>query len=174
MTDSPTDAPTPDLAVSRRSLLALGATTAGAIALAGCSSASSGGAASTPGAAASSPSQAAGSASPTTPAASASASTAPATGALAKLADIPVGGAVSATSNGAPIIIAQPTAGTVVGFSAICTHMGCTVAVAGKQLDCPCHGSKYVATTGAVINGPAPAPLHPFAVKLSGTDVIVG
>jgi cytochrome b6-f complex iron-sulfur subunit len=96
-------------------------------------------------------------------------------GPLAVLADVPVGGAVSATSaDGKPVIIAQPTEGTVVGFSAICTHMGCTVAPAGKELDCPCHGSVYDAATGKNLSGPAPRPLAPFPVHLDGDQVLPG
>jgi Rieske Fe-S protein len=77
-----------------------------------------------------------------------------------ELADVPVGGAVAAKdASGAPIIVAQPTAGTAVAFSAICTHMQCQVAPAGKRLDCPCHGSQYDATNGAVLRGPATRPL---------------
>jgi cytochrome b6-f complex iron-sulfur subunit len=96
-------------------------------------------------------------------------------GVLAVLTDVPVGGAVSATSpDGKPIIVAQPTKGTVVGFSAICTHMGCTVAPAGTQLDCPCHGSVYDAATGKNLSGPAPRPLAPFPVHLDGEQVLPG
>jgi nitrite reductase/ring-hydroxylating ferredoxin subunit len=96
-------------------------------------------------------------------------------GPLVAVADVPVGGAVSATSaDGKPLIIAQPTKGTVVGFSAICTHMGCTVAPAGKELDCPCHGSVYDAATGKNISGPAPRPLAPFAVHVQGDQVLPG
>jgi nitrite reductase/ring-hydroxylating ferredoxin subunit len=96
-------------------------------------------------------------------------------GPLAALKDVPVGGAVSATSpDGKPVIIAQPTEGTVVGFSAICTHMGCTVAPAGTQLDCPCHGSVYDAATGKNLSGPAPRPLAPFPVHLDGEQVLPG
>jgi Rieske Fe-S protein len=92
---------------------------------------------------------------------------------IAKVADIPVGGSKSARGpNGEKLLLAQPTAGTVVAFSAICTHQGCTVEADGKQLACPCHGSVYDAFTGKNISGPAPAPLHPFAVKVSGGDVV--
>jgi Rieske Fe-S protein len=96
-------------------------------------------------------------------------------GALAKLADVPVGGAVAAAGpDGKAIVIAQPTAGTVVAFSAVCTHQGCKVAPAGKVLNCPCHGSSFDAFTGAVLGGPAPSPLPAVAVKVSGTDVVSG
>ncbi len=57
-------------------------------------------------------------------------------------------------------------------FSALCTHKGCTVAVKAAELDCPCHGSKYNALTGAVINGPAPKPLPPVSVTVSGGNVV--
>jgi Rieske Fe-S protein len=93
-------------------------------------------------------------------------------GVLAKLADVPVGGAVSARApDGAPILITQPAAGTVVGLSAKCTHMGCTVAPAGKELDCPCHHSSYD-LNGKNLGGPAPRPLPPFPVKVVGGDVV--
>jgi cytochrome b6-f complex iron-sulfur subunit len=92
---------------------------------------------------------------------------------LAKVSDVPVGGAISAQSaEGKPIILSQPTAGDVVGFSAICTHMACTVKPAGAQLKCPCHGSVYQASDGSVVNGPAPNPLAPFNVKVSGQDIV--
>ena len=92
---------------------------------------------------------------------------------VAKLADIPVGGSASAKGpSGQPLLLARPTTTTVVGFSAICTHQGCTVEPSGKQFACPCHGSVYDAFTGKNISGPAPSPLHPFAVKVSGADVV--
>jgi Rieske Fe-S protein len=94
---------------------------------------------------------------------------------LAKLSGIKVGEAVSAKgADGKPIVIARPTETTVAAFSAICTHQGCKVAPAGRQLDCPCHGSVFDATTGAVVNGPAQRPLSAVKVTLSGDDVIAG
>jgi Rieske Fe-S protein len=89
---------------------------------------------------------------------------------------VPVGGAVAAKdAAGAEIIVAQPTAGKVVAFSSVCTHMGCAVALAAPtELDCPCHGSKFNALTGAVLNGPATKPLPSIAVKVSGDSVVAG
>jgi Rieske Fe-S protein len=93
---------------------------------------------------------------------------------IVKLADVPVGSAVSAQTPNGPVIVAQPTAGQVVAFSAICTHQACKVAPAGKTLNCPCHGSKYDAMTGKVLQGPARADLAPVTVKVSGQDVVPG
>ena len=92
------------------------------------------------------------------------------------LSKVPVGGAVAAKdAGGAEIIVSQPTAGKVVAFSAICTHQGCAVALAKPtELDCPCHGSKFNALTGAVLNGPATKPLPAVAVKVSGESVVAG
>lgn len=94
-------------------------------------------------------------------------------GGLVALGDVPVGGAVSATSaDGAPVIIAQPVAGEVVGFSAVCTHLGCTVQPSDDELLCPCHGSVFDAITGRNIDGPAPRPLDEFAVRVEGDQVV--
>jgi Rieske Fe-S protein len=145
--------------VSRRAVLAGGAVLAGATALAACSSSSP-----------TTPSQTApsgGSAGPSGAAAG--------TGGrgLATLADIPVGSAVSATTpDGKPVIVARPSADTAAAFSAVCTHQGCTVAPAGAELHCPCHGSVYNATTGAVIHGPAPKALPPLAVTVQNGQVV--
>jgi nitrite reductase/ring-hydroxylating ferredoxin subunit len=93
---------------------------------------------------------------------------------LASVASIPVGNAVSATLDGKPILISQPVSGQILAFTAICTHQGCTVAPAGKEFKCPCHGSVYNAATGAVITGPAPAPLAAIPVKVEDGNVVAG
>lgn len=135
-----------DLAVSRRTVLAAGAAGAGAVALAACGTGSN-----------------------------KKADNAPATGPIAKLADIEVGKCVSADlPNGKPAIVSRPTTDTAVAFSAKCTHMGCTVKPAGTELHCPCHGSVYNATTGAVIQGPAPKPLPKIDVHVANGEVIAG
>lgn len=89
------------------------------------------------------------------------------------LSSIPVGGAVSGKLGSTPIVVSQPKAGEVVAFSAVCTHQGCTVAPQGKEFDCPCHGSRFDGTTGAVLAGPARDPLPKLTATVSGGTVTV-
>ena len=91
---------------------------------------------------------------------------------VAKLSDIPVGGSISATLDGKPIILAQPSTGKVVAFTAICTHQGCTVNPDGAVLRCPCHASTYDAFTGKDTGGPARSPLAAIPVTVSGGAVL--
>jgi Rieske Fe-S protein len=146
--------------VSRRAVLAAGPTAAGLGLLAACGG-SQGGTGST--------------ASTGGPGSAGSAPSTPSKGSrvLAKVADIPVGGAVSATDPaGKPLIVSRPSDGEVVAFSAICTHMGCTVAPDGNVLRCPCHGSTYDPATGKNTGGPAPRPLGRVGVSVNGGDVV--
>ncbi|MDT8914017.1 Rieske (2Fe-2S) protein [Amycolatopsis sp. PS_44_ISF1] len=94
-------------------------------------------------------------------------------GKVIALADVPVGQAKSAkTPDGQDVIVAQPAAGTVACFSAVCTHQGCTVnAPEDGELNCPCHGSVFDALTGAVKKGPANAPLPKITVKVENGQV---
>lgn len=52
--------------------------------------------------------------------------------------------------------------------SAVCTHLGCTVAYfqSDQRFHCPCHGSVFNAD-GTVRHSPAPRPLEWFEVTLA-------
>jgi Rieske Fe-S protein len=82
---------------------------------------------------------------------------------------VPVGGGVVLAKE--KVVVTRPAPDDVRAFSAVCTHQGCTVdTVADGTIDCPCHGSRFDASTGAVRNGPAARPLATVAVVVrSGT-----
>lgn len=89
---------------------------------------------------------------------------------VASTADVPVGGGLILADQN--LVITQPSAGSFKGFSATCTHQGCTVAtVADGTINCPCHGSKYSVVDGSVQGGPAPRPLESRAVTVTGTAI---
>ena len=162
-TTDDTTASTDAALLGRRSVLSGGALAVGGAALlAGCGGTSATATGATDSSAA------------TTPAAPTSAASTENAGPLAQLADIPVGSAVAATLGGKAVVVAQPTAGTAVAFSAICTHKGCTVAPAGAKLNCPCHGSVFDAMTGKVLSGPAPRALTSVPVTVKDGAVVAG
>jgi nitrite reductase/ring-hydroxylating ferredoxin subunit len=62
------------------------------------------------------------------------------------------------------------------GFDDTCTHAGCSLAggeIEGTVVTCPCHGSRFDATSGAVLRGPARRPVRSYAVTTEGDDVLV-
>lgn len=65
----------------------------------------------------------------------------------------------------------------VLAYSAVCKHAGCIVSawVADRQLLlCPCHGSEYdPARTGAVVMGPADAPLPTIPVAVHAGQLVI-
>ncbi|MFE3112213.1 Rieske (2Fe-2S) protein [Kitasatospora indigofera] len=90
---------------------------------------------------------------------------------------VPVGGSVQVKdpATGDAVYLVQPTAGQYCAFSSVCTHSGCAVdAPKNGQMYCPCHGSKFDAATGAVINGPATKPLPKYTVTKEGDKLNLG
>ena len=93
-----------------------------------------------------------------------------AAGTTVKTADVPVGG--GAILSAQQVVVTQPQAGTYKAFSAVCTHEGCLVAsVSNNAIVCPCHGAQFSATDGAVLGGPAPAPLAAVPLTVSGDTI---
>jgi Rieske Fe-S protein len=90
--------------------------------------------------------------------------------ALGKKSDIPVGSGKIFTDQ--KVVVTQPAAGEFKGFSAVCTHMGCTVSeISGGEIHCPCHGSAYSIADGSVKNGPASRPLAAKQVTVQGDSI---
>jgi Rieske Fe-S protein len=172
----PATAVTADVAednqVSRRNLIRNAAIAGGVVAagvgLAACGSnntsagttSGSGGGASTPAAPATSAST------------GASTGGAPAAGGtpLASTSSIPVGGGTIFADK--KVVVTQPVAGTFKAFISTCTHLGCTVAkVADGLIQCPCHGSRYSIVDASVKAGPAPRPLPPMNITVTGGEI---
>ena len=163
--DAASSDPASGVPASRRRTVLACAGAACAAVLAGCSKYNS----NNGGIAGSQPAQPA-SSSAAAPAGSGS-GTAAAPAALASTSDVPVGGGKILADK--KIVLTQPKSGEFHGFSAVCTHAGCTVgSVSGGTINCPCHGSRFNITTGAVVNGPATSPLPAVNIKVQGTSIV--
>jgi len=59
-------------------------------------------------------------------------------------------------------------------FSAVCTHLNCTVQYqdATHQIWCACHNGTYD-LSGRVVSGPPPKPLEEYSVKIRGDEVVI-
>jgi Rieske Fe-S protein len=77
-----------------------------------------------------------------------------------------------------PAIVIRTAEGEFRAFSAVCTHLDCTVQYKGdtSQLWCACHNGLYD-LGGNNVSGPPPRPLEAFTVNLRGEpgqeDVVV-
>ncbi len=72
------------------------------------------------------------------------------------------------------ILISVPKTGQLRAFTAVCTHLACTVQFRQDfgHIWCACHDGHYD-NFGQVIKGPPPRPLEEFAVTVRGQNVIV-
>jgi Rieske Fe-S protein len=73
-----------------------------------------------------------------------------------------------------PGILIQAPTGEYRAFTAICTHLDCTVQYLAdeKMIWCACHNGRYD-LTGKNISGPPPRPLEEFHVNIRGDEIIV-
>ncbi|GAA1770675.1 Rieske (2Fe-2S) protein [Luedemannella helvata] len=85
---------------------------------------------------------------------------------------IPVGGGQVFVAE--QVVVTRPAADTYHAFTAVCTHAGCLVAnVSNGTINCACHGSSFDATTGGVVNPPAPAPLREVTVTVTDGQLVL-
>jgi Rieske Fe-S protein len=73
-----------------------------------------------------------------------------------------------------PGILVRLPSGEWRAFSAVCTHLQCTVQYRGdlEQIWCPCHNGHFD-LAGKNVAGPPPAPLEAYDVVVKGDVVVV-
>jgi Rieske Fe-S protein len=73
-----------------------------------------------------------------------------------------------------PAILIDGADGQLHAFTAVCTHLNCTVRYETDTgtLYCPCHNGRFD-LAGNVISGPPPKPLEAYDVEVSGGDIYV-
>ncbi|HYM13725.1 MAG TPA: ubiquinol-cytochrome c reductase iron-sulfur subunit [Bryobacterales bacterium] len=73
-----------------------------------------------------------------------------------------------------PALLVRTAEDKWLAFSAICTHLGCTVQYQPQtqQIWCPCHNGMFD-LNGKVASGPPPRPLEGYAAHVQGDKVIV-
>jgi cytochrome b6-f complex iron-sulfur subunit len=73
-----------------------------------------------------------------------------------------------------PGILIRTPAGDLRAFSAVCTHLGCTVQYRPdlSQIWCACHNGHYD-LQGKNVSGPPPRPLTPYVVNVRGDQIVV-
>jgi Rieske Fe-S protein len=91
-----------------------------------------------------------------------------------KPADIPAGTGQIFKFGTRPGIIVRTAEGQLRAFSAICTHLSCTVQYREdlQHIWCACHNGHYD-LNGRNIAGPPPASLTAFDVKVRGDQILV-
>ena len=73
-----------------------------------------------------------------------------------------------------PALLVNTQEGELRAFSAICTHLACSVHYESDTatLFCPCHSGRFD-LAGHVVAGPPPDPLESFKVEIVGDEILV-
>ena len=73
-----------------------------------------------------------------------------------------------------PAIVIRTASGELKAFSAVCTHLNCTVQYRGDlgHIWCACHNGHFD-LNGQNIAGPPPRPLDAYVVHVRGTQIVV-
>jgi cytochrome b6-f complex iron-sulfur subunit len=92
------------------------------------------------------------------------------------LADLPPAGSAMMFRFGVkPAMLIHHADGSKACFSAVCTHLGCTVQFQPEEgrIYCACHGGVYDMHTGANVAGPPPKPLTAFNVETQDEQIVI-
>jgi cytochrome b6-f complex iron-sulfur subunit len=91
-----------------------------------------------------------------------------------KVADIKPTGSKVFPFGTRPALLLMTAEGEYRAFSAVCTHLGCTVQYRNdlERIWCACHNGLYD-LNGRNVSGPPPRPLEVFAVHVRGDDIVV-
>lgn len=73
-----------------------------------------------------------------------------------------------------PGLLIRKADGSYKAFTAVCTHLGCTVQYrAGDEVIwCACHNGAYD-LEGRNVSGPPPRPLEQYSVHVAGDEIVV-
>ena len=73
-----------------------------------------------------------------------------------------------------PGILVQTSSGEYRAFSAICTHLDCTVQFREEEklIWCACHNGRYD-LTGKNVAGPPPRPLEAYDVSVRNDEIVI-
>ncbi len=92
----------------------------------------------------------------------------------AKVADLAPNSGKIFLFAGRPAIVLRTADGDLRAFTAVCTHLACTVQYRPDfgHIWCACHDGHYD-LHGQVLSGPPPRPLEEYKVTVKGDDIIV-
>jgi cytochrome b6-f complex iron-sulfur subunit len=73
-----------------------------------------------------------------------------------------------------PAIVVRLAGGELRAFTAVCTHLSCTVQYRDdlQQIWCACHNGHYD-LNGRNVSGPPPRPLTPYTVNVKGDEIVI-
>ena len=93
---------------------------------------------------------------------------------IGRAADVREGELRAFDAQGTAICVTS-VAGRLLAVDDTCTHAGCSLAdgeLDGTTITCPCHGSRFDVTTGAVLRGPAERPVRAWVVRQEGEALV--